>query len=302
MEFMELLFNVVLIVFIMSTMVGAGFSTTFEDLASVFRRVGLVIAVFVVAFVVRPLVGWGVAELFGLATPAFIAMVLLASCPGAPFGAKLVMNAKGDIVTGAVFQAITASLASLTFAPTANILIGAADLGGDVSLPVGDLVKTVAFLQLIPFAVGILVRHWTPDTAKSWNETANKVSGQTFLVVLVMAILGSWQTIVDLVGSRTILAAAVFAVVMIAAGYFIAIGDRKTRLSVSLIEPISNSGPAFAAVGIAFGNDPEILGATTGIIFVQIIVGSLVASYFGKDKEDAEVTGSDALEGSVNQT
>ena len=290
MEFMELLFNVVLIVFIMSTMVGAGFSTTLEDLASVFRRVGLVAAVFVVAFVIRPLVGWGVAELFGLATPAFIAMVLLASCPGAPFGAKLVMNAKGDIVTGAVFQAITASLASLTFAPTANLLIGAADLGGDVSLPVGDLVKTVAFLQLIPFAVGILVRHWTPDTAKSWNETANKISGQTFLAVLVLAILGSWQTIVDLVGSRTILAGIVFAVVMIAAGYFIAVGDRRTRLSVSLIEPISNSGPAFAAVAIAFGNDPEILGATTGIIFVQIIVGSVVASYFGKDAADAEAT------------
>ena len=90
MEFMELLFNVVLVVFIISTMVSAGFSTTVEHLSSIFRRIWLVVAVFVVAFIIRPLVGWGAAELFQLATPAFIAMVLLAACPGAPFGTKLV--------------------------------------------------------------------------------------------------------------------------------------------------------------------------------------------------------------------
>ena len=287
---MELLFNVVLVVFIMSTMVSAGFSTTVEHLGSVFRRALLVVAVFAVAFILRPLVGWGAAEVFQLATPAFIAMVLLAACPGAPFGAKLVMNARGDIVTGSVFQVLSASLASLTFAPTANLILGAADLGVDISLPVGDLVRTVAFLQLVPFAVGMAVRHWTPDTAERWNASATKLSGQTFVAVLVLAILGSWETIVGLVGSRTILAAIVFAAVMIAAGYFIAVGDRKTRVSTSLIEPISNSGPAFAAVAIAFNNDPEILGATTGIIFVQIIVGTVVASYFGKQQGDLEPT------------
>jgi hypothetical protein len=46
---------------------------------------------------------------------------------------------------------------------------------------------------------------------------------------------------------------------------------------------------------IAFGNDPEILGATTGIIFIQIIVGSLVASDLEKGASDTEETESAAL-------
>lgn len=58
------------------------------------------------------------------------------------------MNAKADLVTGAVFQVLLASIASVTFAPVANIIIEAADLGANVSLPVGDLIKTVAFLQV----------------------------------------------------------------------------------------------------------------------------------------------------------
>jgi BASS family bile acid:Na+ symporter len=99
-----------------------------------------------VAFVVRPLVGWGTAQLFTLATPAFIATVLLWSCPGAPFGSSMVMTAKANIQTGAVLQVMMAAIGSITFAPTANALISAADLGEAVSLPVGDLIKTVAFL------------------------------------------------------------------------------------------------------------------------------------------------------------
>jgi BASS family bile acid:Na+ symporter len=75
---------------------------------------------------------------------------------------------------------------------------------------------------------------------------------------------------------------------MIVLGYFVAVGGKKTRSSVALLEPISNAGPVFAAVAIAFNNDPEILGAATGIILVQIIVGIIVASYLGKGQPEPE--------------
>ena len=42
--------------------------------------------------------------------------------------------------------------------------------------------------------------------------------------------------------------------------------------------------PAFAAVGIAFGNDPENLGAITAILVLQIVVGLVVASSWAKDE------------------
>jgi BASS family bile acid:Na+ symporter len=75
---------------------------------------------------------------------------------------------------------------------------------------------------------------------------------------------------------------------MLVVGYFVAVGGKKTRSTVALLEPISNSGPVFAAVAIAFNNDPEILGAVTGIILVQIIVGTIVASYIAKGQPAPE--------------
>jgi BASS family bile acid:Na+ symporter len=287
METVQALFNTVLIVFIVTTMLSAGFNTTFEQVGAVLQRVSLVATVVVVGFVIRPLVGWGASELFSLATPAFIAMALLWSCPGAPFGAKLVMTAKADLQSGAVLQVLLASIGSLTFAPTANAIIGAADLGDDVSLPVGDLIRTVAILQLVPFAVGMLVRHWTPERAEEWKVPVTKASSLTFLGVLAGAALGSWQTVVDLLGSRVIFAAALVSAVMIVIGYFVSTGETRTKQAAALIQPCTNSGPAFAAVGIAFDNDPEILGAITAILLMQIVVGLVSASWLGRRTDPA---------------
>jgi BASS family bile acid:Na+ symporter len=285
---MGLIFNASLVVMIAATMFSAGLSTTLSALGGVFKNVWLVVLVLIAAFIIRPLVGWGTAALLSLAVPAYIAMLLLAACPGAPFGAKLVMTARGDLSTGASLQVLMAAIGSITFPITANWLISASGLGGDFSLPVWDLIKTVAVLQLIPFVVGIGVRHWSPETAARWNPPVTKTSTYSFLVVLALALLGSWQTLIALIGSRTILAGIIFAVVMIILGYVVAVGGKKTRSSVALLEPISNAGPVFAAVAIAFNNDPEILGAATGIILVQIIVGTIVASYFAKGRAAPE--------------
>jgi BASS family bile acid:Na+ symporter len=289
MEAFQALFNTILIVFIVTTMLSAGFSTTFDQIRAVVAKLPLVAAVVVVGFVVRPLVGWGTAEVFSLATPAFVAMVLLWSCPGAPFGAKLVMTAKADVQTGAVLQVLLASLGSITFAPTANAIIGAANLGDDVSLPVADLIKTVAMLQLVPFAVGILTRHWAEAQAKDWNAWALKVSSLTFLFVLAGAVLGSWETVVGLVGSKVLLAAIVSSAVMIVIGYVVSVGETPTKRAAALVQPCTNSGPAFAAVAIAFNNDPDILGAIVAILMFQIVVGLVVATFFAKDSASPEL-------------
>lgn len=287
METTQAIFNTVLAIFIVTTMLNAGFNTTLDQIKSALSRVRLITAVLVVAFVIRPLIGWGIAELFALATPAFIAMALLWSAPGAPFGAKLVTTANADVQTGAVLQVLLAVIGSITFAPTANAILAGAALGDGVSLPVGDLVKTVAALQLIPFALGILTRHWAEPRAVEWSEFALRTSNATFLLVVAGAFLGSWDTVVDLVGSRVNLAAIAASVAVITIGYLGAAGQQPpTRQAAALIQPGTNAGPAFAAVAIAFDGDPDILGAVVAILLFQMIIGLTTATYFAKTNRD----------------
>ena len=278
------LFNTLLVVMIVSSMASAGFSTTVDALVSVLKRYWLVLAVLVVGLVLRPVAGWAIAEVFSLDNAAFIALVLLACVPGAPLGIKFVLAAKAAVTTGAALQVLLAVIGSFTFAPTANLILEAGDLGEGLELPVWDILKVVVVLQVVPFAFGMLIRHWVPDTALDWNKTALKISGPAFLGVFALAILGSWQMMIDLLGDRAIIAGIVFAIAALILGYVISIGDRKTREATGLIQIGSNSGPVFAAIAIAFSNDPAILGAAVVMVTLQIIVGAVAGGYFGKNR------------------
>jgi bile acid:Na+ symporter, BASS family len=286
MELVTAAFNVVLVAFIVSMMLAAGLGTRIEDLVAVLRGGSLLALVLAANLVVVPLLGWGVAWLFGLSTAATIALILVASSPGAPFGAKVAMIQRGDVLTGSTLQVLLAAVGSVTFPLTANVLIGWAGVGGDVALPVGDLVRSVAILQLVPFAVGIALRHWSSDGATRWEASAQRVSSFSFIGVLVLGLGSSWEQIVSLLGSRTLLAAGAFTCLAAVAGALLASGSRVRRTTMGGIAPLRNAGPAFAAVAIAFGSDPEILAALSGILLVGLVVCLPVAARLASSRSE----------------
>lgn len=285
---MGALFNAALITFIVAAMFAAGLSTTLSALGKVFRNIWLLVLVLLAGLVVRPLVGWGAAAVFSLEPPAYIALLLLAACAGAPFGANMVMNARGNVVIGASLQVVLAIVGGFTFPIVANFMITTAGLGEDFSLPVADLIKTVLYLQLVPFVLGIAVLHWTPEMAKQWKPPVAQVAKYSLMMVTVLGLLGTWRTMLESLGTFVMLAGATFVVVMLIVGWYMAVGDRSTRKATSLIEPASNAGPVFAAVAIGFNNDPQILAAVIMIFVVQIFGSVFAAAYLGKGQPAPE--------------
>jgi BASS family bile acid:Na+ symporter len=280
------LFNASLVIMIVATMFNAGLTTTTKALGAVLKNIWLVILTLIVALILRPLVGWGLAELFSLGAASYIVTLLLASVPGAPLGVKFAMGAKADLTTAAALQVILAVVGSFTFAPTANALIGAAGLGDEFSLPVADLILAVVVLQIVPFIVGMAVRHWAADTAAKWKPPVAQTANITLLIVIALALLGSFRIILDMFGDFAILAQALFVLIMFALGYFISRGDGSVRRATASIQPGSNAGPTFAAIALAFDNDPAILGIAVALIFVQIVVGTLVSTWSGRGEAE----------------
>jgi bile acid:Na+ symporter, BASS family len=289
-EAINALLNIGVMVLIVSTMFAAGLGTTVGDLWATFRTVKLILLVLVANLVLVPLIGWGTAVVLSLAAPAYIALVLVACSPGAPFAAKLAMIQRGDVITGASLQVLLAAIGSLTFAPTANWIFTVAKVGGGLSLPVGKLVLTVAVLQLLPFAVGLALRKWTPETASQWRTPTLQASNLSLVAVLALSLLGSWQQIIALIGSRTLLAALIFNIVAFGIGTLVATGSLVTRTTVGLLAPVRNAGPVFAAVAIAFNNDSNILGALTGILILGLAVSLLLASYLARHRSAPEIS------------
>lgn len=288
MEGIQPLVNVITLVFIVSTMLAAGLGTTLGMLAATFRHLTLVGLVLVANFVLVPLAGWGVAAAFALPGAAYVALLLIAASPGAPFGAKLAMVQHGDVVGAASLQVLLAALGSVLFPVVANLLLGVADVGGGISLGVGQLVLTVAVLQLVPFAVGLALRRWAPHAADEWQPPLVTTSTLTLVAALFGALLGSWEQVVDLIGSRTLVAAFAFAALAVVIGLVVSPGPTTTRTSMGTLAAVRNAGPILAAVGIAFGNDPAMLGAVGAELLIINAVAVAVAAFLARGRTPVE--------------
>ncbi|MET8291180.1 hypothetical protein ABZV80_39170 [Streptomyces sp. NPDC005132] len=278
MDTLHMLFNAVTVIFIAATMFAAGLGATIPALRGIFTNVPLLVLALLTNMVVIPLVGWGIGALFSLPSAAFIALVLVASSPGGPFGAKLAMVQSGDVVAGAAMQVLLATVGSLTFAPTVNGILTAADLGKDISLDVATLVRTVALLQLVPFVIGLLLRRYAAPTAQSWHPAAAAVSNVTFLIVLAGMLLGNWSDVVALLGSLALLAGFVLAAAAFAVGTLLATGPSVRRTTMGGVAAVRNAGPALAAIGIAFGDQPAVLGALAAILLSGLAAALPIAT------------------------
>lgn len=217
MELVSVALNLSRVVFISSTMLGAGLAITLEQLTGVLRQTKL----------------------------------LLVSSPGAPFGAKIAMVQRGEVLTGSAVQILLAALGSVTFPVTANLLLQLSGLGSELSLPL-----------------------------------AERAPSGSFAAVLVLGIGSSWEQIVSLLGSRTLVAGAAFTILAAVVGGLLTTGPWCRRTTLAGVAPLRNAGPAFAAIAIAFDNDPEILAALSGPLLVGLVLTLPAASHLATTRPD----------------
>ncbi|MFG2563709.1 hypothetical protein [Streptomyces sp. NPDC048496] len=185
---------------------------------------------------------------------------------------------KGDVVAAGAVQVLLAAIGSLTFAPTVNGILTAAKVGKGISLDVGALVQTVALRQLVPFVIGLLLRRYAALTAQAWHPTAAAVSNVTFLIVLAGMLVGNWRDVVALLGSLTLLAGFVLAAAAFAVGTLLSTGPPVRRTAMGGVTAVRNAGPALAAIGIAFADQPAILGALAAALLSGLAAALPIAT------------------------
>lgn len=280
-------FNIVLGVFIVTTMLVAGLGVSASVMGQTLRNARLVALVLLVNLILVPLLGWGLAVLFALAAPAYIALVLFASSPGAPFGTKLAQLQRGDIAAGASMQIALALIGSVTFAITAGAILSAAHLGGKVSVPVAGLVATIAALQLAPFVCGLVLRAWAPRDARRGRAVLLAISNACFIAVLADALVTSWQAVLATLRSSAFPAMLLFGVGAMLLGGLFASGSHATRTTMATLAPMRSSGPVFAAIAVGFKDNPAVLGAASGMVVIVLPVAILVAWFLARLRTSA---------------
>jgi len=294
MEAIEVIFNAVLITFIVSTMFGVGLSTTFSGLGSVFTNGWFVLGALVASLIAIPLLGWGIAELFNLPTASYLALVLIAASAGGPFSVALNKNQKGDVVAGAAMMTLLAIIGSVATPLIVDWILGLADgFTVDIDINTGELVRTIVVLQVIPLFVGMSMSTWIPSTASKWNPPMQRIASLTFVAVMLGIVVGGFSDVIDLFGTRTLVAGLVAGLAFFGAGWILSPGPERLRSTAGYVAGVRNAAPVFVIALGAFATVDGLIPAVITILLVNLVVYLVLAAWLGnrhaQEPEDLQI-------------
>lgn len=170
-------------------MFGLGLSLMVED----FRRVVVLPKAAVLGLVVQllalPLVGFAVANLFGLEPVLAMGIMVLAACPGGATSNLITWLARGDAALSVTLTAVASFLSVLTIPLVLSLSMGWF-MDGDTAIrvPFALTVGQIVIVTIIPVSLGMLVRARAPG----WAERAGgpmKIISAVLLGVIILALL-----------------------------------------------------------------------------------------------------------------
>ena len=182
-------------------MVGIGLSLTREDFAVQARSPRATIVGLFGQLVLVPLVGVGVALLFGLTPMLALGVVLVAATPGGATSHLITYLSRGNVALSVILTALTSVAVILTlpmwFGIGARLIPGAAD--EEVTVPLGQTFGLLLGVILIPVAIGMILRARRPALASRIERYVGIVGLVVLVLLIVGIVLGERDRIVDLV-------------------------------------------------------------------------------------------------------
>lgn len=259
-------------------MISLGMETTRQGLEQLWRKPRLLAGALVAAFVVVPLVAYGLFRTLPLSYGAKVGLWAIAIAPGAPMIYRAAVKKKiGDPELAASFQ-VTVALLVIILAPIWLAIISAVT-PENYWIPPRVLFKQVSTVQFIPLLIGMTLQGWRPALAAQITPLLVKI-GQialSFLVVILLVALG--PRIITVVQGWTILAAALMAAAAIIGGHLLTGPALTTRLTIANANAQRN--PGLALTLIAFGAPLQKGTAEIAVVVYMVIAIVMAVIYTG---------------------
>jgi bile acid:Na+ symporter, BASS family len=281
MELLAKAVPVALLVFVVSSMLAVGLSLTVGQIVAPLRNARLVILALVANFVLMPLAALLIARVFRLDQPLGVALVLLGGAAGAPFLPKLAGVAKGNLAFSVGLMVLLMVL-TVGYMPLVMPLL----LEG-VSIDPMEIARSLVVLMLLPLVTGLAVRARFAAAAGRAAPVLNRVSTLSLILMIVLMLVTNLRNIIDLFGTRGVLASIVFLLVGFGLGWLLGGPGRDTRSVLAMGTAQRNIAAALVVGGQNF-DEPRVVV----MVVVVAIVGLLVLMPIGRRVAGPAVAGS----------
>jgi len=261
MEFIGSIFNLSILIFVVSTMLSMGFSLNLSQIIQPLKNPILILNVIITNFMIIPLATLGIVSWLPVEEGVKIGLIILSLSAGAPFIPKLVEIAKSD-------TALSTAVMLLLMVVTVILLpIGLPImLSGDILVDSGAITKSLIFMMILPLSIGLFIKSKAEDFAKRWQDKMVRLSNIALLIIIILLVILNGKAMIDFIGYG-LLAVILFMFISLIIGFIAGGKIYEKRVVFSLSAAQRNISAALVVAAQNFEN-PNV--AVT-IIAVSVI-------------------------------
>jgi BASS family bile acid:Na+ symporter len=265
--------NVLVTITLVEMMLATGLGVTFADLAGVARNWRRVGQAALANYVCVPAATVVLLLLFEPHPMVAVGFLILAVCPGAPYGPPFTGIAKGNVAFAVGLMVILAGSSAILAPILLHYLLPLVSGSEPLTVDATRIVVTLLVTQLVPLCVGAALRQWRPTLAGRLQKPANLVSKVLNLVAVGFILVTQFQLLTE-IRPRGFVGMLALLVTSWAAGWLLGGPGRDTRKAMTLTTSLRNVGVGLVIASTAFAGTPAVTATLAYGLFA--VAGSLV--------------------------
>ncbi len=278
---LDALISILVAITLIELMFSTGLGVKVADVASAIRDWRQIARAGLANYVAVPAAAIVLLLLVDPDTMAAAGFLILAVCPGAPYGPPLTALAGGRTATSVglmVFLACSSVIVAPLLLP---LLMPLATGNGDVRVDPMAMLGAIIGTQLLPLSAGLAVSQWRPDLAARWLKPAvmfSKILNGILLAVLLVTQFSGLMQIrpIGVLSMMALLA------ISLAVGWISGGRQEEERRAMSLATSIRNVGLGIGITAAAFPGTPAIT-AVLAYGLVQLLGSFLIALWWHRN-------------------
>ncbi|HME57876.1 MAG TPA: bile acid:sodium symporter [Terracidiphilus sp.] len=261
-------------IMLIEMMIAIGLGVSLAELAAAARNWRLTTKAALANYLCVPAVTVGLLLFFHPADATVPAgFLILAVCPGAPFGPACTRLAKGNVAIAVGLMVLLAGSSAIAGPVLLYLLLPLMSGSASLQVDAGQIVATLLATQLAPLCLGLGVRHWLPRLANGLQRPANLLSAILNLATLGVILVVYFPLMAEIrlrgyVGMLALLVASW------AAGWLLGGPGADNRRALALTTSLRNVGVGLVIATSNFGGTAAVTAVLAYGIFE--IVGSLL--------------------------
>jgi BASS family bile acid:Na+ symporter len=277
---LDRLTNVLVTITLIEMMITVGLRVTFAEIAETARNWRMVARGALANYVLVPAVTVALLLLVQPHPLVAAGFLVLAVCPGAPYGPPFTRIANGNVPMAVGLMVILAGSSAVVSPLLLHVVLPWFSDGETLHVQAADIVKTLLLTQLLPLLGGMLVKHWWPRhaarlldpfelTSKIMNmSVAGLILATQFNMLMEIRLVGFGGMLGLLVASLTI-------------GWLAGGPDGESRKTMGLTTSLRNAGVGLVIATGSFAGTPAA-PAVVAYGIVAVLGSLIVALWWGR--------------------